>query len=143
MTKLGEQLGFAFTFTEDSRMVNTFDAHRVVHWAGTQGLGHPLKMALFAAHFTDQRDVSDHAVLIEVATEAGFDAADVARVLKDGLFAEEVRQGEKFWHDNGVSGVPAMVFQRRHLVTGAQGEDRYADILRQLSAQPAEASGDA
>jgi predicted DsbA family dithiol-disulfide isomerase len=56
-------------------------------------------------------------------------------VLADGLFAEEVRKGEQFWHENGVSGVPAMVFQRKHLVTGAQGEDRYADILRQVAAQ--------
>lgn len=133
---LGDELGFKFGYSDASRMVNTFDAHRLLHWAGTQGLGHPLKMALFAAYFTDGKDVSDRAVLIEVAEAAGFDAADVASVLDDGLFADAVREGEAFWHKNGVSGVPAMVFQRRHLVTGAQGEDRYADILRQLMAEP-------
>lgn len=137
IAQLGAQLGFVFGYDETSRIVNTFDAHRLLHWAGTQGVGHPLKMALFAAYFTDGRDVSDRAVLVDVARSAGFDAADVEKVLADGLFADEVRAGERFWHDNGVSGVPAMVFQRKHLVTGAQGEDRYAEILRQLTAAPA------
>jgi predicted DsbA family dithiol-disulfide isomerase len=132
---LGDQLGVTFAFDENSRIYNTFDAHRLLHWAGTQGLGHQLKLALFTAYFTDRRNVSDRAVLVDVAKAVGFDAADVEKVLADGLFAEEVRKGEQFWHENGVSGVPAMVFQRKHLVTGAQGEDRYADILRQVAAQ--------
>ncbi len=134
MTDLGAQLGFTFRFAEDMRMHNTFAVHRLLHWADGQGKGHDSKMALFAAHFTDRRDLSDEAVLADVAAEIGLNRADALAALADPHIAQEVRDAEAFWLRQGIRGVPAMVFDRRHLVTGAQGIENYTRILKQLTA---------
>ncbi|MGY3436437.1 MULTISPECIES: DsbA family oxidoreductase [unclassified Marinovum] len=133
MKALGDGLGFNFAWTEDSRMHNTFNTHQLLHWAETQGRKHDLKMALFTAHFTDQRDLSDDIVLAEIAGETGLDRDEAAAVLDDQRFANDVRSAEQFWQQQGISGVPAVVFDRKHLVTGAQGVDNYTSILSQLA----------
>ena len=137
MTKLGADLGFDFRFTEDMRMHNTFNAHQLLHWADTQGRKNDVKMALFTAHFTDLRDLSDIAVLAEVAGEIDLDPAEALAVLEDQRFASEVRQEQNFWIQQGIRGVPAVVFDRQHLVTGAQGVDNYTNILTQLTKETA------
>ena len=71
-------------------------------------------------------------MLAEVAGSAGLEEAEALKVLEDGRFADPVRQEETFWIQNGIQGVPAVVFERRHLISGAQGVDNYAAILRQL-----------
>lgn len=133
MEALAAELGFDFQWTETSRMHNTFNAHQLLHWADTHGLKHDLKLALFTAHFTDQRDLSDRAVLADIAAETGLDRAEAAAVLEDQRYAEAVRSAEQFWLQQGISGVPAMVFDRKYLVTGAQGTDNYASILSQVA----------
>jgi predicted DsbA family dithiol-disulfide isomerase len=115
------------------RMHNTFNAHQLLHWADQQARKNDLKMALFTAHFTDQRDLSDTAVLASIAGEIGLDTAEAQAVLDDQRFASDVRQQQSFWVQQGISGVPAMIFNRQHLVTGAQGVDNYTNILTQLS----------
>ncbi|WP_050524620.1 DsbA family oxidoreductase [Pseudorhodobacter wandonensis] len=133
MAALGENLGFTFAWTDASRMHNTFNTHQLLHWAETQGRKHDLKMALFTAHFTDQRNLSDDAVLADIAAEIGLDRDEALAVLDDQRFANDVRNAERFWQQQGISGVPAVVFNRKHLVTGAQGEENYASILSQLA----------
>jgi predicted DsbA family dithiol-disulfide isomerase len=137
MRQIGRDLGFAFNFSADTRMHNTFHTHQLLHWADTQGRKHDLKMALFTAHFTDGRDLSDDAVLADVAAEIGLDRAEALAVLADQRFAAEVRQGEGFWIQQGISGVPAVIFDRQHLVTGAQGVENYKSILTQLGKETA------
>ncbi|TYB85779.1 DsbA family protein [Oceaniovalibus sp. ACAM 378] len=137
MTALGTDLDFDFRFTEDMRMHNTFNAHQLLHWADEQGRKHDLKMALFTAHFTDGRDLSDIAVLAAVAGEIGLDPAEALTVLQDQRFASEVRKAEKFWTQQGIRGVPAVIFDAQHLVTGAQGVENYTSILKQLTNEPA------
>ena len=137
MTALGTDLDFDFRFTEDMRMHNTFNAHQLLHWADEQGRKHDLKMALFTAHFTDGRDLSDLAVLAAVAGEIGLDPAEALTVLQDQRFASEVRKAEKFWTQQGIRGVPAVIFDAQHLVTGAQGVENYTSILKQLTNEPA------
>lgn len=137
MTELGRQLGFDFAFAEDMRMHNTFAAHQLLHWAGEQGQAHPLEMALFTAHFTHRRDLSDPEVLADVAGETGLDRAEALAVLSDGRYAEITREHERFWLQQGVRGVPAVVFDRKHLVTGAQGVETYTSVLAQLAPQEA------
>ncbi|WP_204115745.1 DsbA family oxidoreductase [Shimia biformata] len=132
LSDLGETLGFPFQWRDDSRIYNTFDAHRLLHWASLSGQTHDLKQALFAAYFSEGRDVSDRAVLVDVANKAGFDADQARQVLDSGQYADEVREKETFWTSRGISGVPAMVFEAQHLITGAQGEANYANILQQL-----------
>jgi predicted DsbA family dithiol-disulfide isomerase len=132
MTARGEELGFAFNFVDGFRMHNTFNTHQLLHWANGQGRKDDLKQALFVAHFTNGRDLSDDAVLVDIAVEIGLDRAEAAVVLTDQRFAAKVREEQKFWTGQGISGVPAMVFDRQHLVTGAQGVDNYQNILSQL-----------
>ncbi|MCV2894352.1 DsbA family protein [Lentibacter sp. XHP0401] len=133
MTALADELGFDFEWTEDSRMHNTFNSHQLLHWAGTQGRKHDLKLALFTAHFTDQRNLSDDDVLADIAAEIGLDRTQAAAVLDDQRFANDVRSAEEYWQQQGISGVPAVVFDRKHLITGAQGVDNYTNILSQLA----------
>lgn len=133
MAALGDDLGFKFAWTDASRMHNTFNTHQLLHWAETQGRKHDLKMALFTAYFTDQRNLSDDAVLADVAAEIGLDRDEALAILSDQRFADEVRRAEQFWQQQGISGVPAVVFNRKHLVTGAQGVENYTSILSQLA----------
>ncbi len=133
MSKIAEEVGFEFHFTDDMRMHNTFNVHQLLHWADQYGRTHDLKQALFAAHFTDGRNLSDDNVLADIVAEIGLDRSEAFAVLKDQRFANDVRTAQKFWLDQGIQGVPAVVFNRRHLVTGAQGIENYERILTQLT----------
>lgn len=135
LTDLGAALGFTFNFDANSRIVNTFATHQLLDWSQQYGLQHPLKMALFDAHFTDGKDVSQSDVLIEIAASVGLDATDAAAVLSSGSQAEETRARQKFWTDRGISGVPSMVFDGRYLLTGAQGAPTYAQMLQKVLAE--------
>lgn len=132
LTEIGRELGFDFNFTDDMRMVNTFEAHQLLHWAAHEDKEHPLKMALFEAYFAKRLDLNDKTVLADVAESVGLDWAEALNVLDDNRYADAVRQEETFWTQNGIQGVPAVVFERRHLITGAQGVDNYTAIIRQL-----------
>ncbi|MGJ8547073.1 MAG: DsbA family oxidoreductase [Sulfitobacter sp.] len=136
---LGTDLGFAFNFTPDSRIVNTFAAHQLLDWAQESGKQHPLKMALFAAHFTEGRDVSTPEVLAEVAASVGLGKDAALEVLASGSHAEQTRARQQFWTSRGVSGVPSMVFDGKYLLTGAQGADTYAQMLLKLRDEKAAA----
>lgn len=138
LAKLGERLGFQFNWRDEGRIYNTFGAHQLIHWANQSGQGQAMKQALFRAYFTDGQDVSDGTVLCAVAESAGLDPAEAAEVLKDQRFAEVVREKEQFWIERGVRGVPAMIFQGRHAVTGAQGAENYAKILDHFATEAAQ-----
>ena len=132
MAALGQELGFQFNFADGFRMHNTFNAHQLLHWADEKGRKHDLKQALFEAHFTHGRNLSDRAVLVDIAAEIGLDRDEASAVLDDQRFAAQVRQEQQFWTKQGISGVPAVVFDRKHLVTGAQGVENYKSMLDQL-----------
>ena len=132
MSALGDELEFKFNFNDGFRMHNTFNTHQLLHWANGQDRKHDLKQALFAAHFTDGRDLSDASVLVDIAAEIGLDRDEATAVLSDQRFANDVRQEQKFWTQQGISGVPAVVFDQKHLVTGAQGIENYKSMLGQL-----------
>jgi len=140
MTQAGAEVGFEFRYADDMRMHNTFNQHQLLHWAEQKGRMHDLKMALFAAHFTHGRNLSDDAVLADVAAEIGLDRTEALAVLTDQRFAAEVRKTEQFWINQGIRSVPAVVFNRRHLVSGAQGVENFTSILKQLAAMPEEAA---
>ena len=136
MTQAGDEVGFEFNFNDDTRMHNTFNLHQLLYWAGQQGqkLMHELKQALFGAHFTDGRNISDNTVLADIAAEVGLNREEALAVLEDQRFAKEVRAEERHWQQQGIQSVPAMIFNERHLVSGAQGVDNYVNILQQLAA---------
>lgn len=136
MTQVGDEVGFEFNFNDDTRMHNTFNLHQLLYWAGQQGQKpmHDLKQALFSAHFTDGRNISDNTVLADIAAEVGLNREEALAVLADQRFAKEVRAEERHWQQQGIQSVPAMIFNERHLVSGAQGVDNYVNILQQLAA---------
>ncbi|MGR3590946.1 MAG: DsbA family oxidoreductase [Limimaricola soesokkakensis] len=133
LTEMGAALGFTFDYADDMRMVNTFRAHRLIDWATEQGRGHEMNLALFEAFFTRREDLNDPEMLVAVAAGLGFDRDAARAAIEDEARAELVRRKQGFWTAQGISGVPAMVIERQHLVTGAQGEETYARILQQLS----------
>lgn len=135
MQAMGKDLGIDFQFSDDSRIVNTFAAHQLLDWAQEQGLQHPLKLALFEAHFTQGRDVSLPDVLVEVAASVGLNTEDARGVLEAATHASETRARQQFWTERGISGVPAMVFEGKYLLTGAQGAPTYAQMLEKVLAE--------
>ncbi len=135
LAELGQSLGFTFNFSDDSRIVNTFAAHQLLGWAQPQNKQHPLKMALFDAHFSQGQDVSDADVLIRVAETVGLDADAAREVLRSGSHAEETRAHQQFWTARSISGVPSMVFDGKYLLTGAQGTQTYAQMLQKVIAE--------
>lgn len=132
----GTELGFSFDFNARSRTWNTFDAHRLLHWAAAEAPERqlPLKRALLVANFSEGRDISDHAVLAEVAAGAGLDAQRASAVLAGGEFADAVRDAEKFFQGLGISSVPAVIVERKHLISGGQPPEVFERALRELAA---------
>lgn len=132
----GAELGFSFDFNARSRTWNTFDAHRLLHWAAAEAPERqlPLKRALLVANFSEGRDISDHAVLAEVAAGAGLDAQRASAVLAGGEFADAVRDAEKFFQGLGISSVPAVIVERKHLISGGQPPEVFERALRELAA---------
>lgn len=134
ITEAGAEVGFEFNFTDDTRMHNTFKAHQLLHWAADYGLKHELKQALFAAHFTDNRNISDEEVLADIAEDVGLDREQALAVLADQRYAEVVRTAEQQMQQQGIQSVPAVIFNQSHLVSGAQGVENFKSILNQLAA---------
>ena len=136
LMEAGNEVGFTFNFNDDTRMHNTFNLHQLLHWADQQGRMHELKQALFAAHFTNGRNISDNSVLADIAAETGLNRNEALAVLEDQRFAKEVRAAEQHWQQQGIQSVPAVIFNERHLVSGAQGVENFTSILQQLADMP-------
>jgi len=117
------------------RIYNTFDAHRLLHWAEGQGRQRALKEKLFEVYFTRGEDPSSHEVLVQAAGEAGLDQQQARAVLESNSYADEVRQREYYWQRAGIRSVPAIVINERHLISGGQPPEVFEEALRQLSLQ--------
>lgn len=131
----GAALGFAFNYDADSRIWNTFDAHRLLHWAGLERRQLELKQALFKANFTDQSPTSDHEALIRAAAEAGLDAARARAILASNEFADEVRRELDLWRARGIQAVPSIVINERWLLQGGQPPEVFEQALRSILAE--------
>jgi len=129
----GEQLGFTFSMDKRGRIYNTFDAHRLLHWAGLEGRQHALTMALFDAYFTQGQNPSSHELLLKVVGEVGLDITRAAAILASNEFADEVREQERFYQQNGINSVPAIIINERHLISGGQPPEVFEQALRQIA----------
>jgi predicted DsbA family dithiol-disulfide isomerase len=139
----GAEVGFTFNMSEESRIYNTFDAHRLLHWAGTIGRQQELKLALFRANFTDGENLSDHAVLVEAAVATGLDGDQAREVLALGRYAEEVRNAELEWTSRGIRSVPAIVINGKWLISGGQPAETFEQALRGIAAEVGQTSAGA
>jgi predicted DsbA family dithiol-disulfide isomerase len=131
----GEALGFTFNMDKRSRIYNTFDAHRLLHWAGPLGRQHALKQALFAAYFTEGRNPSDHQVLIGVATQVGLDPLRAREILESDAYADEVRAREQHFGDQGIRAVPSVIVNGKYLIQGGQPVEVFEQALREIAAE--------
>jgi predicted DsbA family dithiol-disulfide isomerase len=131
-------VGFTMTMTDASRAYNTFDAHRLLHWAGLEGEGKQaaLKHALFEAYFTLDENPSDHDVLVRAAERAGLDGAAARAVLESGDHADAVREAEQLWRTRGINAVPAIVIDRKYLISGGRPPEEFEQAIRQIAAEP-------
>lgn len=136
LVNVGKELGFNFVFGDETRMVNSFRAHQLIHWAALHGRAHPLKITLFHCHFSRERNINDIDVLANACVEAGLPFEEATQVLEDETYADAVRERQRFSISNGIQGVPAMIFNQRDLVVGAQGVDSYVDIIMQQKSEP-------
>jgi predicted DsbA family dithiol-disulfide isomerase len=136
----GAEVGFTFNMSDESRIYNTFDAHRLLHWAGTVGRQRELKHSLFTANFTDGANVSEHGVLVNAAVAAGLDEDQAREVLASGRYAEAVRDAERDWISRGIRSVPAIVINGTWLISGGQPAGAFEQALRSIAAELGQSS---
>jgi predicted DsbA family dithiol-disulfide isomerase len=131
----GESVGFTFGMGKRSRIYNTFDAHRLLHWANEEGRQKELKHALFKAYFTDGENPGAHDVLLRLAGEAGLDTARAREILESDTYAQETREQEQFYLEQGIHSVPAVIINDRYLIQGGQPVEAFEQALRQIAAE--------
>lgn len=124
-----------FTFGPRTHVYNTFDAHRLLHWAGIKGQQLPLKLALLRAYHSDANDPSNHGILVTAAQSVGLDADEARAVLFGTDYADEVRAEEHEYMSLGIRSVPATIINRRHLISGGQSVEAFEQALRQVLAE--------
>ncbi len=129
----GAALGFTFDMDRRQRVYNTFDAHRLLHFAQLQGKQLALKQRLLRAYFTEGEDVSSHDTLVRLAAEIGLDAERARDILADGSYADEVRAQEQFYLQHGIHSVPATIINQQHLIAGGQPPEAFEQALRQIT----------
>ena len=129
----GEALGFVFNLDQRRRIYNTFDAHRLLHWAETEGHQQELKHALLRAYFTDGENVGSHDVLVRIAGDVGLPTERARAILDSDEFADAVRAQEKFYIGNGINAVPAVVINNRDLISGGQPPEVFENALKQIA----------
>ncbi len=133
----GAAVGFTFRKEGRGRVWNTFDAHRLLMWAGEQGARQQrdLKMALLQAYHGEGRSPADHQVLLDVVASVGLDRKEAQLVLESGRYTNEVREREQQFQQMGISAVPSVIVNNRHLIQGGQPPEVFEQALRQLAAQ--------
>ena len=132
---IGAEHGFEFNYFDEMKMVNTFDAHILLDYAKGFGKQTELKLRLFAAFFSEQKDVSDRNILKQELISVGLDADKGMRWLDDPQRLSAIRNAEKQWQQMGVSSVPTVVFNRESGVSGAHPVEGYKRILSELMAK--------
>ncbi len=128
-------VGFEMNTGPDSRIYNTFDAHRLLHWAGLEGRQRALKERLFRLYFSEGGDPSDREALVSAAADAGLDADAARDVLASERYADDVRQEERYWQAQGINAVPAFVIDGKYLIMGGQPVETFEGALRKIAAE--------
>lgn len=137
MMAIASELGLNFSKMQERLTCNTFDAHRLVKWAGEQGQQTAMKLALFEAYFGRAADVSDPQILIACAQAIRLDAEEAKAVLASDAYTQQVRADEARYQQSGVSAVPAFIINQRHLISGAQEPDTLINAFREIATRSA------
>lgn len=129
------EAGYVMNTSDDSRIYNTFDAHRLLAWAREEGRQLELKRRLLALNFTDQADPGDRDALVAAAQDVGLDRAMARAVLDSGRFTEEVRAEEDLWRRRGINSVPAIIVNDHYLISGGQPMAVFEKQLRAIAVE--------
>ncbi len=135
MAERAAGVGVTMVRDEESRVYNTFDAHRLLHWAGLEGRQLALKQALFEVNFALGRDTGDTDVLVEAARAAGLDPDAAREVLTSGRYTDKVRAAEAHWRRAGITSVPAVIVNDKYLISGGQPPEAFEQALRNIAAE--------
>lgn len=133
LTTLGQEVGFKFRFHDEMRIYNTRKAHQLLMWAQSEGKQFDLELRLFQAYFSEGKNISDPDMLITCAESVGLDAKVVERVINDQSWAEAVASTEQQWLEAGINAVPAIIINRKHLISGAQTTELLVSAITQIS----------
>lgn len=136
MMGIAKELGLDFTRMQERYTRNTFDAHRLVKWAGEHGKQTEMKMALFDAYFGKAADIADARVLVGCAESIGLNAEQAAEILGSDAFGQSVRDEESRYRQAGVTAVPAFIINQQYMISGAQEPGTLVQALRKI-AEPA------
>ena len=126
------EAGLAFNMTGQDRIYNTFDAHRLLHWARTKNHQEAMKQALFKANFADCANISDPEVLVSISSEVGLDVSEAKEILSSNRYAQDVRDAQRLWASRGISSVPTIVINDKWMISGAQPVDVFEQTLRTI-----------
>ena len=122
-----------FDFGDRKHVWNTFDAHRMLHWASLEGRAVELKRALLRAYHAEGRNPGAADVLVELATQVGLDPVRAREIASGREFEREVRERERYWIERGVSGVPLVVVDDAYAIEGAHPPESFEQALRQIA----------
>lgn len=134
----GAEVGFAFHPTGRGRIFNTFDAHRLLHWAevtAEAGAQLRLKKAFLEAYQGRGETIESHDVLLNIVQTLGMDVEAARAILQSDTYAQDVRDKENFYTNAGIHSVPAVIINDRHLISGGQPAHVFAQVLREIAAQ--------
>ncbi len=117
------------------RMPNTLDAHRLIHWAGIEGVQHAVTSALMRAYWTEGRDIGDTDTLADIAGETGMDRAATLRLLQSDADADDIAARDVDARTKGVTSVPTFLIAQQYVLTGAQSPELWGQVIAELAAK--------
>ncbi|MHC9237468.1 DsbA family oxidoreductase [Pseudooceanicola sp. 502str34] len=124
-----------------TKVPNTLNAHRLIHWAGLEGVQTPVVLALYRAYFAEGRDIGATEVLADIADHAGMDASVVLKLLESDADVEMISSRDAHSREMGVSSVPTFIVGQRHAVPGAQPAELWVKVIDELLAEAAQPEG--
>ena len=137
LTERGLSVGYQFHFPEDGRIYNTFDAHRLIFWSAEHGLQTQLKLALFDLYFQQAGDPSNQSQLLDCVKAVGLNVEQAQEILSTDKYAKEVRAEQQLNQQQGISSVPAFIFNKKYLVSGGQPKEVFVNAIEELNKEAA------
>jgi len=136
--EMGEQAGFDFNFDGKRIMTNSFDLHRLLTWAASEGKQTELKLAFFKAHFTDLVYLNEQDTLLDVVASVGLDRARAKQILDSGEYFQDVRSEQNTLQQMGITSVPTFIINDQFALTGGQPSDAFVQAFKQIAEQEAQ-----
>lgn len=130
MTERGNAVGFEFNYFDQMKMVNTHDAHILLEYAHQHHLQTELKLRLFSAFFSEQKDISDHDVLANELTAVGLNAQEAIARISNTDSRRALQEVKSQWQQAGISSVPTVVLNRRSAVSGAHPVESFKQFIQ-------------